>query len=149
MQDSQEIQISGKMAIMLGVLVIVGVVIRLLTFSDSADIELEKDVRAQLWSTYCGQIGTEITKIRTEGDYGSVPSLLEKANPEAIIIEQINRSEPLLSWASTQDVIVSVRYRFPDDTETQTEYMRFNHSAIAGWVYQYDSTALAYYMNLF
>jgi len=45
-----------------------------------------------LWNTYSGQLGHEITKIRTEGDYESVPSLVEKANPEAITIEQIRGS---------------------------------------------------------
>jgi len=148
-QESQKIQIGGKAAVVLGVLVIFGVILRLVTFADSADIELEKDVRAQLWMNYGDQLGKEIAKIRTEGDYGSVPSLLEKANPEAIIIDQISRSEPLLSWASSQEVIIRVRYRFPDDTKTQTEYMRFNHSTIAGWVYQYDSTVFAYYLNFF
>ncbi len=135
MQDRQEIQISGKAAIVVGVLVIVVVVIRLITFSDSVDTELEKNVRAQLWFTYSGtHLSAEIAKIRAETQYDSVSSLLKKANPEAITIEQISRSEPLLSWSTSQDVIILVKYRFPDDTTTNIEYMRFNHSTIAGWV---------------
>lgn len=145
----QNIRISGKAAVVIGVIVIVGVVLRMITFSDSGDTTLEQAVRAELWSTYSGQIGTEVERIRTEGDYGSVSSLLEKASPDAIIIERISRSEPLFKWSSTQKVIVRVRYRFPDDTAMQTQYMKFDHGALSGWRYRFDATALSYYLNFF
>ena len=142
--------ISGKGAIVVGLFVIIAVVIRFATFTDSQDVVLEKAVRGVLWSTYSGiHLGPEINEIRKGGDYSSVDTLLEKASPDAISIEQISRSEPLLSWSANQKVIVRVHYRFPDDIETQTEYMLFNHGAISAWVYRHDTSAAAYYLNFY
>jgi len=133
-----------------GAILIICVVVRVATFTDSHDPDLEKAVRAELWLRYGSQLDTEINKIRTERDYESVPFLLEKASPDAITIERISRSEPLLSWSSRQSVIVRVHYRFPDDPETQMEYMRFNHGMVGGWRYSPEgATALSFYLNFF
>ena len=147
MEDSQKIQIGGKAAVVVVLILIVGVVIRLAAFSHSTDSALEKKVRAQLWMNYGSQLGKEIDRIKSEGDYGSASSLTEKAKPAAIVIKQISYSKPLLFWSSSQDAIVRVHYRFPDDTKTRTKYMRFNHSVLAGWIYRRESTVLSYYMN--
>ena len=134
----------------MGIILVVGIAIRFFTFTNSTDATLEQKVRDVLWSTYSGiHLGPEINEIREKGAYGNVPALLEKTSPAAIIIEQISRSEPLLSLSTSQDVIVRVYYRFPNETTTQIEYMRFNHSKIAGWVYQYDTSVIAYYLNFF
>ena len=147
----REFQFSGKAAIAVGIFLIVGIVIRFSTFVDSTDATLEQKVRDVLWSTYSGiHLGPEINQIREKGDYDNVSALLKKASPDAIIIEQISRSEPLMSWSSNQVVIVRVRYRFPEDTETQTEYMRFEHgSMLNSWSYRYDTSAASYYLNFF
>lgn len=147
----KEFQFSGKAAIAVGVLLIVGIAIRFFTFVDSTDATLEQKVRDVLWSTYSGiHLGPEINDIRSKGDYESVPSLLKKASPDAIDIEQISRSEPLMSWSSNQVVIVRIRYRFPEDTKTQTEYMKFEHgSMLKSWSYRYDTSAINYYLNFF
>ena len=149
MEEIKKVQIGGKAAALIIVLVIVGALVRLATFVESTDTELAKDVRAQLWLLYGDRLGKEVSDIRAKGTYGNVSSLLEKANPRAISIEQISRSEPLLSWSSSQKVIVRVRYRFPEDTRTQTEYMYFKHNSIAGWAYQHDTTVVVYYVNFF
>jgi hypothetical protein len=147
----QNFQITGKAAVTVGlILIVVLVAIRMVTLSDSHDATLEKAVRSELWLRYGDRLGTEINKIRTEGDYGSVPSLLDKASPDAISIERISRSEPLMSWSANQKVIVLVHYRFPDDTETQMEYMRFEHGSMLDvWRYTYDVSVVSYYLNFF
>lgn len=147
----KEFQFSGKAVIAVGILVIVGIAIRFFTFVDSADATLEQKVRDVLWSTYSGiHLGPEINQIREKGEFEKVPALLKKASPDAITIEQISRSEPLMSWSSNQVVIVRVRYRFPEETETQTDYMRFEHgSLLDSWSYRYGTSAASYYLNFF
>jgi len=147
----KKIDITGKKPVIAGlILIVILVVIRLVTFSNSQDPALEKAVREVLWSTYSGiHLGPEINKIREEGDYSKVDSLLKKASPDAITIEQISRSEPLMSWSSKQEVIVRVHYRFPEDTEIQTEYMKFSHGIVSDWIYRHDTTAASYYLNFF
>lgn len=147
----KEFQFSGKAAIAVGIILVVGIAIRFFTFTNSTDATLEQQVRGVLWSTYSGlHLGPEINEIREKGAYGNVPALLEKASPAAITIEQISRSEPLMSWSSNQVVIVRVRYRFPEDTESQTEYMKFEHgSMLNSWSYRHDTSVVSYYLNLF
>ena len=147
----KEFQFSGKAAIAVGIILIAGIVIRFLSFSDATDALLEEKVRDVLWSTYSGiHLSAEINTISREQDYDKVPSLLDKASPDAITIERISRSEPLLSWSSNQVVIVRVRYRFPEDTETRIEYMKFKHgSMLKSWSYSYDTSAISYYLNFF
>lgn len=142
-------ELSGKAALLAGVVLVVVIGVRLATFADSGDPELEEAVRAELWSTYSGMLGVEINQIREEKDYDSVGSLLERASPDAILIEKISRSEPVMSWASKQKVIVRVRFRFPEDTESRTEYMKFDHGMFGGWSYRYDTSAVAFYTNFF
>lgn len=143
-------QISGKAVIAAVLILIIAIAIRVATFSDSHDASLEQAVRSELWLRYGDRLGTEINQIRQEGDYSGVSSLLEKASPDAITIERISRSEPLLSWSSNQDVIVRVHYRFPEDTAPQTEYMKFSHGSMVDvWQYRNDTFAIAYYLNFF
>lgn len=147
---AQEIQITGKAAVVAILLVIALVAVRIITFTDSQDAGLEEAVRAELWLRYGGQLGTEIEEIREKADYGGVPALLDKASPEAITIERISRSEPLLSWSSNQKVVVRVHYRYPDDTETRKEYMKFRHGMIGGWRYSPEGvTGVSFYLNFF
>jgi len=153
MEDFMEknVEIKGKAAVTAGLILIVVLAgIRMATFSDSHDASLEKAVRSELWLRYGDRLGAEINKIRKEADYSDVSDLMKKASPDAITIERISRSEPLLKWASSQNVIVRVHYRFPEDVETQKEYMRFNHgSMVDAWQYRYDSSAVSYYLNFF
>jgi hypothetical protein len=147
----KEFQFTGLAAIGVGLLLIGAITMRFFSFADSTDATLEQKVRNELWSTFSGHhLGPEINRIRKEKDYDSVGSLLEKSSPEAITIEQISRSEPLMSWSSNQEVIVRVKFLFPGDTETRTEYMLFEHGGILqSWSYRYDTTAFAYYSNFF
>ena len=113
----KEFQFSGISAIAVGLLLIVGIIFRFFSFVDSTDTTLEQKVRNELWSTYSGHhLGPEINRIQKENDYDSVSSLLEKSSPDAITIEQISRSEPLMSGSSNQEVIVRAYYSFPEDT---------------------------------
>jgi len=146
-----EIKITGKSAVVVGLLLLIALGFRMASFSDSQSPILEKKVRDVLWSTYSGNhLSLEINRIKDERDYDSVGALLEKASPEAIVIEQISRSEPLISLSSNQEVIVRVDYRFPDEIETQTEYMLFEHgSLLKSWSYRYDVSSISYYLNFF
>jgi len=140
----------GKAAIIAGLLLITALVLRSATFADMHDAALEKAVRDVLWTAYSGiHLGPGIDEIRKKGDYSGADTLLKDASPDAIRIERISRSEPLMSWSSNRKVIVRVRYRFPDDTRTRTEYMVFAHGAFGDWIYQDDSSAFAYYLNFF
>jgi hypothetical protein len=147
----KEVQFSGMAAIGVGLLLIIGIAIRFFTLADSTDATLAQKVRGELWSTYSGHhIGPEINRIQEEEDFDSVGDLLENASPDAITIEKISRSEPLMSWSSNQEVIVRVHYRFPGDTETQIEYMLFEHGMILNsWSYRHDTSAIAFYLNFF
>jgi len=144
------VDIGGKAAIAVGLLLITVLVIRSATFADLHDAALEKAVRDVLWTNYSGiHLGPGIDEIRKKGDYPGTDTLLKNASPDAIRIERMSRSEPLMSWSSNRNVIVRVRYRFPDDPETQTEYMVFDHGALSDWIYQYDTSAFSYYLNFF
>ena len=147
----KRVQFSRKAAIGVGILLIIGIIIRFFTLADSTDATLEKKVRGELWSTYSGHhLGPEINRIQKEQDFDSVGSLVKNASPDAITIEQISRSEPLMSWSSNQEVIVRVRYRFPGNTNTQTEYMLFEHGGLLNsWSYRHDTSAIAFYLNFF
>ena len=147
----KEVQFSGISAVGVAILLLIGITIRFFTLDNSTDLTLEQKVRAELWSTYSGHhLAPEINRIRKEKDYDSVGSLLKKSSADAITIEQISRSEPLMSWSSNQKVIVRVYYRFPGNTKTQTEYMLFEHGGILNsWSYRYDTSAIAFYLNFF
>ena len=147
----KEFQFSGMTAIAVGIVLIVGIAFRFFTFADSTDATLEQKVRDVLWSTYSGlHLGPEINEIQKERDYSKVADLLKKASPDAITIEQISRSEPLISWSSNQEVIIRVYYRFPEETQIRTEYMLFEHGGLLdSWSYRYDTSAMAYYLNFF
>lgn len=147
---AHSIDITGKAAVIVGLLVIALVAVRIISFSDSHDAALEDAVRAELWLRYGGQLDSEINKIREGGDYSSVDSLLKKATPDAITIERISRSEPLLSGSTNQKVVVRVHYRYPDDTETRMEYMKFKHGMVGGWRYNPEgATVVSFYLNFF
>jgi len=146
-----EVKLNFKASILVIVFLVVGLGIRIASFSASHDPLLEKAVRDVLWSTYSGiHLSAEINKIRKDQDYDSVDALTKKSSPQAISIEQISRSEPLMTSSSNQRVVVRVRYRFPDDTSTRIEYMEFKHGGLLDvWSYNYDVSVISYYLNFF
>jgi len=146
-----DVKLNFKASIIVLVLIIAVLGIRMATLSTSHEPLLEKAVRDVLWSTYSGiHLGPEINRIRKDSDYDSVDALTKKASPMAISIEQISRSEPLMTLSSNKKVIVRVRYRFPGDTSTQTEYMEFKHGSLVDvWSYNYEVSAISYYLNIF
>ncbi len=146
-----EVKLNFKASILVIVILVVGLGVRLASFSASSDPVLEKAVRDVLWSTYSGtHLSAEINEIRKAQDYDSVDSLINKASPQAILIEKISRSQPLMSSSSNQKVIVRVSYRFPDDTSSRIEYMEFKHGGlIDAWSYHYEVSVISYYMNFF
>lgn len=144
-----EAKLNFKVSLSVLAIIVILFGFRVVSNSASNDPLLEKAVREVLWSSYSGiQLSAEIEKIREEGDYDKVNALTQKASPDAIFIEQISRSEPLMSASSNQIVIVRVRYRLPGDTSTRTEYMEFKHgSLIDAWSYHYTVSAISYYLN--
>jgi len=146
-----EAKLNFKASIVVMVFIFVGLGVRMATYSASSDPLLEKAVRDVIWSTYSGiHLSSEIDKIREERDYENIEALTKKSTPKAISIEQISRSEPLLALSSSQIVIIRVRYRFPGESSTRTEYMEFKHGNLVDvWSYNYEVSAISYYLNFF
>jgi len=146
-----EVKLNFKASMLVIVLLIVGLGVRIISFSASHDPVLEKAVRDVLWSTYSGvHLSAEISRIREDQDYDSVEALTKKSSPLAISIEKISRSQPLMASSSNQKVVVRVHYRFPDDTSTRIEYMEFKHGGLLDvWSYNYDVSVVSYYLNFF
>lgn len=149
MEHPEEFHVGGKGTAMVFVLVIITMMLRVFSLSDSDDAQLQQKVRQQLWLSYATELGQEIEAARQSGNFDRINELLAKSSADAIAIEKVAVSEPLLSWSSSENVIIEVTYRLPDESVSQTRYMRFNHSAAAGWNYRFNSNAFSYYTNLF
>lgn len=142
---------SFKGSILILFLLLIGLGLRIVYLSDSNDPMLHAAVRNVLWSTYSGvHLSSEIRDIRDNEDYDRVEGMTTRASPEAIQIEEISRSQPIMTQSTNQTVVVKVRYRFPDESTSKIQYMKFKRGSLVDvWSYEYEVYALSYYLNFF
>jgi hypothetical protein len=120
--------------------------VKVATLGESDDPKLHEAIRTELLSELGGRIGQELQSLDTE-DRAAVAAFTEHADPDAIEVHSASVSKPLLSVGTSTNAVVRVEYTLPGGPR-QIVYWRFKHSAMAGWRYRYETSALAYYTNL-
>ncbi|MGA1843334.1 MAG: hypothetical protein ACMUIS_02090 [bacterium] len=67
------------------------------------------------------------------------------------MIESVQISSPLLDFSTPMDVVVKVVYSLAEGPKTRdrkTVYYLYRHGTIGNtWSYQYETTAVRYYLN--
>jgi hypothetical protein len=145
-----EIQLKGKVGVIGLIVVILALGIRITTLGESNETALRQAVGAELVLRLGGRISDDLASIGSVEamDAEATQTLLERADSEGITVHSMIVSKPVLTFASSEDVVVQVEYSLPQGPR-QKEYWLFQHSVIAGWRYRYQTTAWAYYTNLF
>jgi hypothetical protein len=142
------IKFNGVTALIALVAVIGFVLFRIATMGSNTDPDLEKLVRQELLSnsaTASVEALKDMWKNKTL-ETGSV----KKLDPFNIQLLELNSSQPLLSASSSERVIVYVKFLIPSSSEPMERYMDFTHHQAGNrWRYNYDSSVVSYYFNLF
>lgn len=144
----QEIKFNGIAGIIALFGIIGFVLLRLATLGGNSDPDLESAVRQELLSdsaTGSVEMLKSMWKNKTL-ESGSV----DKLNPFNIEIIELSSSQPLMSGSSRERVIVYVKYFIPTESEPLERYMEFTHYMVGNrWRYNYDTSVISYYFNLF
>jgi hypothetical protein len=112
---------------------------------NSEDPELREAVQAELANRQGANTSAALDEVDMD-DPDAAIALAELTDPEGIEIHSLRISRPLLSFSSSEDVIVLVGYTLPGQPR-QEEYWRFTHSLVGGWRYRRESSATSFYLN--
>ena len=145
-----ELQFNGKFAVIGSIIAVLAVGARFTTLGESNDPDLLKAVRAELVLRLGARISDDLGAIQSveEMDTEAAQTLLERADAEGITVHSMTLSKPLLTFATSEKVVVLVEYSFPQGAR-EREYWLFEHSIIAGWRYRWKTTKFWYYTNVF
>ena len=123
--------------------------LRFATLGESGDPGLHEAIRAELVLRLGGRTGMDLNAIENveDIDANAARNLLARADAAGIQVHSASVSKPLLSIASSEEVVVRVEYSLPQGPR-EKEYWLFRHSVIAGWRYLRQVTILSYYTNV-
>ncbi|MGA1796560.1 MAG: hypothetical protein ACMUIL_11950 [bacterium] len=133
--------------------VLVGLVgIRFMTFQDKTDDEnLMRDLEMQLKSDYLPEETERLRAAVDSGDMDRISKVAESVTGAKPKIESVQISSPLLDFSTPRDVVVRVVYSLAEGTRTRDRkmlYFLYSHGSIGNtWSYQYETTAVRYYLN--
>lgn len=132
-----------------GIIAIVAVVIigllRLGTLNSSHDPKLHDAIKTELRNELGNNLGKALANMDSR-DPDALKRAAALANGDGIEIYSTKLSKPLLSWSSSQKVVVKLSYSLPEQPRRQ-EYWSFNHS-FGSWSYVRETTVVSYYLNL-
>jgi hypothetical protein len=144
----QTIKFNGISGIIALVAVIGFVLFRIATMGNNTDPDLEKAVRQELLSDSAGASVETLKAMWKNRTLGK--DSIKKLDPFNIDILKLSSSQPLFSTSSNERVIVYVKYMIPSRSEPMERYMEFTHYALGNrWRYNYDTSNISYYFNLF
>ena len=136
---------SGRTGIIAAVVVVLIVLVRLTTLGENSDAALEKAIYAELRNELGGELGRALddVDITSEED---IEDVLAYTEDNAIELHSVKVSKPLMSFSSSEKTIVRIEYSLPGG-DPRTQYWRFKHALAGGWLYQYETTVVSYYLN--
>ena len=145
-----DFQLKGKFLVFGLIVAVFAVGARVMTLGESDDPGLLEATRAELVLRLGERISDDLSAIGSveELDTEAAGSLLERADSEGITVHSMTVSKPLLTFSTSEEVVVLVEYSLPQGPR-EKEYWLFEHSLIAGWRYIYRTTAFSYYSNFF
>lgn len=137
----------------LAIVVLAGLVgIRFMTFQDKTDDkDLMRDLQTQLVSDYLPKETERLREAVESGDKNRISNVAESVTEAKLKIESVKISAPLLEFSTAKDVVVKVVYSLAEGSKTRgrkTLYFLYRKGVIGNpWSYQYQTTALRYYLN--
>jgi hypothetical protein len=146
------IKLGGWHAIVAIVVLVVLVGIRFMTFQDKMnDKNLVDSLKTQIVSDYFPAETERLKEAVNSGDNNRISEVAESVTGAKPKIESAKISAPLLSFSTSEDVVVKVTYSLSEGSRTRdrkTLYLLYRHGAVGNtWSYQYKTTALRYYLN--
>lgn len=143
---------TGWAAIAVAVIILAIVGLRLITFGDMKDDEgLMGALEMQLMTEYLPDDVESLEAAYEAGDIDETDRLVEMVTSTDLNIESVQVSSPMLDIASSGELVVKVRYSLDDDSGTRekgTKYYIFEQGPLGGaWEYQYETSAVSYYLN--
>jgi len=146
----QTIKLKGLQVIAGAVILIALIGIRLMTMADKKDDKaLMKQIEVQVMCDYYPDLAERIKAIQKADDMEKAHKIVKSVTSTKPVIESVKVSSPLFDFSSSMEVVVKVIYSLEDDSGTidrRTRYYLFDKSLL-GWHFQYETTAVSYYLN--
>lgn len=144
-----EIKLKGIPALLAGIVLVAGFLgYRAFLHQDlEASPEVRQLLELQLASEIAGSITADTEAIRERLDQGDPEAATALA---AGTLQRRVEIGDLAMKGSGEDILVRAEYTVhgPDAPEAKTGYFRFSHSAITGWRYRRETTALSWYLKV-
>lgn len=144
-----EIKLKGIPALLAGLVLVAGFIgYRAFLHQDlEASPEVRQLLEQHLSSEIAGAIVADTEAIRERMEQG------DNEGASALAAGTLQRRVEIGDLAmkgSGEDILVRARVTVhgPDAPEPRTGYFRFSHSAITGWRYQRETTALSWYLKV-
>jgi len=141
--------LSGIVVVVIAVLV---VITRLLSVGEVNDPALKKAVQQQLLIDSISEV-SEYIKQKTYDEPDNL-DIVNQLSLKLVDIKKLRTSQKLFSFSSVQDVVVHVEYSLQTNPNlTRESYLRFQYGAFSSdnsaWSYQFPSSKVSFYLNLF
>ncbi len=148
-----EMKFSGWQAVVAIIVVAALMGARVMSFSDQrGDQELMKDLEIQIMSDYLPEYVDRLKADYATGESEKIAQMAESFTTHQVNVEEVKISSPLLDFSAPRDVVVKVTYSLTDSAgtlERKTVYFLYSHGGLANrWSYQYETSAISYYLNL-
>lgn len=146
-----QIKLKGWHAIV-GIVLVIGIAgARFLTLRDVKDPVLMRKLKSEIMTDYFPNDVEKLKSAVKARDREATSKTVKSIATSKITIESAQVSAPLLSFSTSQEVVVKVIYSVDDasgNRDKGTKYYRFKRGAMTkSWSYQYETTALSYYLN--
>ena len=115
------------------------------------DTALMQALEVQLMSEYYPDLAARLKSALESGDSEKISKTVESVTTAQLHIDSVKASSPLFNFSSTRNVVVKVTYSLIDaanTTKTETLYYLYSHGGLLNaWSYQYETSALKFYLN--
>ncbi len=145
-----EIDLKGTPAVIALVLILVaGLGYRMFLENDIKDNpELRSDLELNLMYEIAGDISSDVDAYKAamaRGDRDEAEALAEGTLKRKITIND------LAMKGHGEKIIIKADYTVhgPDGPEDKIGYFKYSHSAITGWRYKWETSAVSWYLTLF
>lgn len=147
-----EIKLSGWHAVVAIVALGVFLVFRILSMGDaSGDEALMQKLKVQLASEYYPGEAERLRVAMDSGDAAEIDAVAQSVINTRLNLDEVKTSFPLFDFSSSKDVVVKVAYSLEDNSGTHhadTKYYLYRYGAIGdNWSYQYEVSAVSFYLN--
>ena len=145
-----KIRLAGWQVVVVAVVFVVVVAVRLTTLTDMTnDKELMEHIDTELMTEYAPHVAGKLRAAFDTGNNGKIDEAAKSVTSTKVNIASVKASYPIFDFSIPKDVVVKVEFSLDDDAgagEKRTVYYLFRHGAF-GWSFQYETSAMRYYLN--